>query len=44
MNIILFVVNLPFFALRLVSSVQAVMASSAGYIIASSCEDILEDQ
>uniref|UniRef100_A0A8C4E2I8 TLC domain containing 3Bb n=1 Tax=Dicentrarchus labrax TaxID=13489 RepID=A0A8C4E2I8_DICLA len=29
---------------RLVSSVQAVMASSAGYIIASSCEDIIEDQ
>ncbi|XP_076008200.1 ceramide synthase [Genypterus blacodes] len=29
---------------RLVSSVQAVMASSAGYIIASSCDDILEDQ
>lgn len=29
---------------RLVSSVQAVMASSAGYIIASSCNDILEDQ
>ncbi|CAL1599393.1 unnamed protein product [Knipowitschia caucasica] len=29
---------------RLVSSVQAVMASSAGYIIASSCADIIEDQ
>nr|XP_057918532.1 ceramide synthase [Doryrhamphus excisus] len=29
---------------RLVSSVQAVMASSAGYIIASSCDDIIEDQ
>ncbi|TWW81322.1 Protein FAM57B [Takifugu flavidus] len=29
---------------RLVSSVQAVMATSAGYIIASSCEDIIEDQ
>ncbi|XP_068161157.1 ceramide synthase [Antennarius striatus] len=29
---------------RLVSSVQAVMASSAGYIIASSCKDIIEDQ
>uniref|UniRef100_A0A3Q2E8E2 TLC domain containing 3Bb n=1 Tax=Cyprinodon variegatus TaxID=28743 RepID=A0A3Q2E8E2_CYPVA len=29
---------------RLVSSIQAVMASSAGYIIASSCEDIIEDQ
>ncbi|CAL8285211.1 unnamed protein product [Merluccius merluccius] len=29
---------------RLVSSVQALMASSAGYIIASSCEDIIEDQ
>lgn len=29
---------------RLVSSVQAIMASSAGYIIASSCEDIIEDQ
>ncbi len=30
--------------LRLVSSVQAIMASSAGYIIACSCEDIIEDQ
>lgn len=29
---------------RLVSSVQAVMASSAGYIISSSCKDIIEDQ
>ncbi|XP_028843627.1 TLC domain containing 3Ba [Denticeps clupeoides] len=29
---------------RLVSSIQAIMASSAGYIIASSCEDIIEDQ
>ncbi|XP_077359871.1 ceramide synthase-like [Festucalex cinctus] len=29
---------------RLVSSIQAVMASSAGYIIASSCDDIIEDQ
>ncbi|XP_042583646.1 ceramide synthase-like isoform X2 [Cyprinus carpio] len=29
---------------RLVSSVQAIMASSAGYIIACSCEDIIEDQ
>ncbi|XP_061562690.1 ceramide synthase isoform X2 [Phycodurus eques] len=29
---------------RLVSSVQAVMASSAGYMIASSCDDIIEDQ
>uniref|UniRef100_A0A8C6LDH7 TLC domain containing 3Bb n=1 Tax=Nothobranchius furzeri TaxID=105023 RepID=A0A8C6LDH7_NOTFU len=29
---------------RLVSSIQAVMASSAGYIISSSCEDIIEDQ
>ncbi|KAI3365687.1 hypothetical protein L3Q82_010770 [Scortum barcoo] len=29
---------------RLVSSVQAVMASSAGFIIASSCKDIIEDQ
>ncbi|CAL8303746.1 unnamed protein product [Lota lota] len=29
---------------RLVSSVQALMASSAGYIIASSCDDIIEDQ
>ncbi|KAG9264454.1 protein FAM57B-like [Astyanax mexicanus] len=29
---------------RLVSSVQAIMASSAGYIIASSCKDIIEDQ
>uniref|UniRef100_A0AAQ5Y5P7 TLC domain-containing protein n=1 Tax=Amphiprion ocellaris TaxID=80972 RepID=A0AAQ5Y5P7_AMPOC len=29
---------------RLVSSVQAVMASSAGFIIASSCEDVIEDQ
>uniref|UniRef100_A0A8C7Y3T2 TLC domain containing 3Bb n=1 Tax=Oryzias sinensis TaxID=183150 RepID=A0A8C7Y3T2_9TELE len=29
---------------RLVSSIQAVMASSAGYIIASSCKDIIEDQ
>ncbi|XP_064170175.1 ceramide synthase-like [Anguilla rostrata] len=29
---------------RLVSSIQAVMASSAGYIIATSCDDIVEDQ
>ncbi|KAJ8245877.1 hypothetical protein GJAV_G00261260 [Gymnothorax javanicus] len=29
---------------RLVSSIQAVMASSAGYIIATSCDDIIEDQ
>ncbi|XP_062331627.1 ceramide synthase [Osmerus eperlanus] len=29
---------------RLVSSIQAIMASSAGLIIASSCEDIIEDQ
>ncbi|XP_073792482.1 TLC domain containing 3Ba isoform X3 [Danio rerio] len=29
---------------RLVSSVQAIMASSAGYIIACSCKDIIEDQ
>ncbi|KAJ7984471.1 hypothetical protein DPEC_G00355170 [Dallia pectoralis] len=29
---------------RLVSSVQAIMASSVGYIIASSCDDIIEDQ
>ncbi|KAL7870072.1 hypothetical protein AOLI_G00140600 [Acnodon oligacanthus] len=29
---------------RLVSSVQAVMASSAGYIISTSCDDIIEDQ
>ncbi|XP_030649503.1 TLC domain containing 3Ba [Chanos chanos] len=29
---------------RLVSSIQAIMASSAGYIIASSCKDIIEDQ
>uniref|UniRef100_A0A8C6UHQ6 TLC domain containing 3Bb n=1 Tax=Neogobius melanostomus TaxID=47308 RepID=A0A8C6UHQ6_9GOBI len=29
---------------RLVSSVQAVMASSAGYIIASSCKEVLEDK
>ncbi|XP_076853116.1 TLC domain containing 3Ba isoform X1 [Brachyhypopomus gauderio] len=29
---------------RLVSSIQAIMASSAGYIIASSCEEIIEDQ
>ncbi|XP_057682781.1 ceramide synthase-like isoform X2 [Corythoichthys intestinalis] len=29
---------------RLVSSIQAVMASSAGYIIASSCDDVIEDQ
>ncbi|KAM6951351.1 ceramide synthase [Aplochiton taeniatus] len=29
---------------RMVSSVQAIMASSAGYIIASSCNDIIEDQ
>ncbi|XP_078126588.1 ceramide synthase-like [Sander vitreus] len=28
---------------RLVSSVQAVMASSAGWIIASSCRDVVED-
>ncbi|XP_062382659.1 ceramide synthase-like isoform X1 [Sardina pilchardus] len=29
---------------RVVSSIQAIMASSAGYIIASSCQDIVEDQ
>ncbi|KAJ3608485.1 hypothetical protein NHX12_025532 [Muraenolepis orangiensis] len=29
---------------RLVSSVQALMASSAGFIIAASCDDIIEDQ
>ncbi|KAM9457714.1 TLC domain containing 3Ba isoform 1-T5 [Clarias gariepinus] len=29
---------------RLVSSIQAVLASSAGFVIASSCEDIIEDQ
>ncbi|TSK77095.1 Protein FAM57B [Bagarius yarrelli] len=29
---------------RLVSSIQAVLASSAGFIIASSCNDIIEDQ
>uniref|UniRef100_A0A3Q2D156 TLC domain containing 3B n=2 Tax=Cyprinodon variegatus TaxID=28743 RepID=A0A3Q2D156_CYPVA len=29
---------------RLVSSLQAVMASSAGWIIASSCRDIMEDR
>ncbi|KAJ8250926.1 hypothetical protein GJAV_G00214830 [Gymnothorax javanicus] len=29
---------------RLVSSIQAIMASSAGYIIATSCKDIVEDQ
>ncbi|KAK3559819.1 hypothetical protein QTP86_020987 [Hemibagrus guttatus] len=29
---------------RLVSSIQAVMASSAGYIISTSCDDIIEDQ
>uniref|UniRef100_A0A4W5L4C5 TLC domain-containing protein n=1 Tax=Hucho hucho TaxID=62062 RepID=A0A4W5L4C5_9TELE len=28
----------------LVSSVQAIMASSTGYITASSCEDIIKDQ
>ncbi|KAK1799390.1 hypothetical protein P4O66_007612 [Electrophorus voltai] len=28
----------------MVSSIQAIMASSAGYIIASSCEEIIEDQ
>ncbi|KAM3863996.1 ceramide synthase-like [Diretmus argenteus] len=29
---------------RLVSSIQALMASSAGYIIASSCQDVMEDK
>ncbi|XP_030630415.1 ceramide synthase [Chanos chanos] len=29
---------------RLVSSIQAIMASSAGYIISTSCDDIIEDQ
>ncbi|KAK3520715.1 hypothetical protein QTP70_030597 [Hemibagrus guttatus] len=29
---------------RLVSSIQAVLASSAGFIIASSCKDVIEDQ
>lgn len=32
------------FLFRLVSSIQAIMASSAGYIIATSCDDIIEDQ
>ncbi|XP_065514162.1 ceramide synthase [Caloenas nicobarica] len=31
-------------AARLVSSVQAVMASTAGYIIASSCHHVIDDQ
>uniref|UniRef100_A0A672KAV2 Uncharacterized protein n=1 Tax=Sinocyclocheilus grahami TaxID=75366 RepID=A0A672KAV2_SINGR len=30
--------------LRLVSSIQAIMASTAGYIISTSCQDIIEDQ
>ncbi|XP_076856861.1 ceramide synthase isoform X1 [Brachyhypopomus gauderio] len=29
---------------RLVSSLQAIMASSAGYIISTSCDDIIDDQ
>uniref|UniRef100_A0A3Q2R364 Uncharacterized protein n=3 Tax=Fundulus heteroclitus TaxID=8078 RepID=A0A3Q2R364_FUNHE len=29
---------------RLVSSLQAVMASSAGWIISSSCRDVMEDR
>uniref|UniRef100_A0A671MG75 Protein FAM57B-like n=1 Tax=Sinocyclocheilus anshuiensis TaxID=1608454 RepID=A0A671MG75_9TELE len=29
---------------RLVSSIQAIMASVAGYIISTSCQDIIEDQ
>uniref|UniRef100_A0A3B4XIN0 Protein FAM57B-like n=2 Tax=Seriola TaxID=8160 RepID=A0A3B4XIN0_SERLL len=29
---------------RLVSSVQAVMASSAGCVIVSSCRDVMEDR
>ncbi|KTG45190.1 hypothetical protein cypCar_00025694 [Cyprinus carpio] len=29
---------------RLVSSIQAIMASTAGYIISTSCQDIIEDQ
>lgn len=29
---------------RLVSSIQAIMASTAGYLIASACDDIIEDQ
>ncbi|TRZ06106.1 hypothetical protein HGM15179_021001 [Zosterops borbonicus] len=31
-------------AARLVSSVQAVMASTAGYIISSSCQHVIDDQ
>ncbi|KAI2658888.1 Ceramide synthase [Labeo rohita] len=29
---------------RLVSSIQAIMASTAGYVISTSCQDIIEDQ
>lgn len=29
---------------RLVSSVQAVMASTAGYIVSTSCKHIIDDQ
>ncbi|XP_073403494.1 ceramide synthase [Dendrobates tinctorius] len=29
---------------RLVSSIQAVLASTAGYIVASSCKDVIEDR
>ncbi|TRY74187.1 hypothetical protein DNTS_004356 [Danionella cerebrum] len=37
-------VNLEFNDKLLVSSIQAIMASTAGYIISSSCHDIIEDQ
>lgn len=35
----------PSFCLpRLVSSVQAIMASTAGYIVSTSCKHIIDDQ
>ncbi|XP_018414618.1 PREDICTED: protein FAM57B [Nanorana parkeri] len=36
--------NTDIVAARLVSSIQAVLASTAGYIVASSCKDVIEDQ
>ncbi|XP_028672796.1 ceramide synthase [Erpetoichthys calabaricus] len=33
-----------FISARLVSCIQAILASTAGYIIATSCQDIIEDQ
>ncbi|KYO34718.1 protein FAM57B-like [Alligator mississippiensis] len=33
-----------YLAAKLVSSIQAVMASTAGYIVSSSCKHVIDDQ